>query len=135
MFRRTCWVRFELNYGRGGAWDYGTTTPVIKRSLFSGKPGESWSGAVSEFFKRFSIEMFFKLTDSLVMIGSNLLPAGLPVGFVGGNLLALVGVAIPEPVLRLTLLTRLEVILVVGALLSELRRLPELTIDDLVGSS
>ena len=69
------------------------------------------------------------------MIGSNLLPAGLPVGFVGGNLLALVGVAIPEPVLRLTLLTRLEVILVVGALLSELRRLPELTIDDLVGSS
>ena len=67
-------------------------------SFIGGKPGESSSGAVSEFFKRFAlIERFFKFTDSLVMTYSSLLLCPNE----GGSRGPLDGVAISEPELRL----------------------------------
>jgi len=92
-----------------------------------GKPGESSSGAVSEFFKRFVvIERFFKFTDSLVIIYSSLLPFANE----GGSLGRLDGVVIAEPALRLVLIILFAIMLPLEALFAELRRLPELIIED-----
>ena len=63
-------------------------TFVVRRAYAAGKVGDSWSGHVSEFLSLFSPEICFKVTDSLVLIGSSLLPgaavSGLPaVGEIG----------------------------------------------------